>query len=150
MASCSSSDDDTMCTETESDAGDTERDENDLLNLSVTTTEEKETTASATPWCGFKIVGDDWDLNVHPSFQRSDAGIRSLHHFHSFAVRDWVDFSQLLDEDPDLSTIINKINAKQLVYPNADDRKVILEKFEIFISKYIVLMHVYVHNEHTL
>ena len=39
------SDDDTMCNET----GDTERDENDLLNLSLTTTEEEEATASATP-----------------------------------------------------------------------------------------------------
>ena len=43
------SDDDTMCNETESDAGDTEKDENDLLNLSLTTTEEEEATASATP-----------------------------------------------------------------------------------------------------
>ena len=136
MASSSSSDDDTMCNETESDAGDAE---SDLLNLSLTTTEEEETTASATPWCGFKIVGDNWDLNVHPSFQRSDAGTRSLHHFHSFAVRDRVDFSHLSDEDPDLSTVINKINAKQFI-PDADDRKVILEEFEIFISRYILLM----------
>ena len=132
MASCS--DDDTMCNETESDAGDTERDENDLLNLSLTTTEEQDTTASATPWCGLKIIGDNWDINVHPSFQRSDAGTRSLHHFHSFALRDRVDFSQLSDEDSDLSTVVNEVDANEFI-PNADDRKVILEEFEIFISR---------------
>lgn len=52
-------------------------------------------------WNGFKIVGDNIDKTVHASFQRSnDLTQRSLHHFHAFAVRDRIDFSDLSDSQP--------------------------------------------------
>ena len=41
-------------------------------------------------WNGFKIVGDNVDKNVRPTFQRSN---QSLHHFHSYAVKDRVNLS---------------------------------------------------------
>ena len=39
-------------------------------------------------WTGFKIVGDNLDKNIHPSFSRSDNATRSLHYFHYYAVLD--------------------------------------------------------------
>lgn len=48
-------------------------------------------------WDGFKIVGDNVDKNVRPSFQRQEHQTRSLHHFHAYAVRDRVSCSSLSD-----------------------------------------------------
>ena len=93
-------------------------------------------------WCSFKFIGDNWDVNVHPLFQRSDAGTQSLHHFHSLALRNRVGFSHLSDEDPDVSAVINEVDAKEFI-PNADDKKVIMKEFEIFISKYGNSVYIY-------
>ena len=46
-----------------------------------------------------------------------------------------VDFSHLSDEDPDVLAVMNQVNAKEFI-PNADDRKAIMEEFQIFISRY--------------
>ena len=48
-------------------------------------------------WDGFKLVGDNIDKNIRPSEQRIDRQTRSLHYFHSFAVRDRVNFSNTSD-----------------------------------------------------
>lgn len=48
-------------------------------------------------WNGFKIVGDNVDKNVRPSFQRLTHQTKSLHHFQSYAVKDRVDWSQASD-----------------------------------------------------
>lgn len=44
-------------------------------------------------WSGFKVIGDNIDKNVRPSFQRLDHRTQSLHYFHSIAVRDRADHS---------------------------------------------------------
>ena len=44
-------------------------------------------------WTGFKIVGDNIDRNVRPSYQRVYQQTQSLHHFHAMAVQDRVDLS---------------------------------------------------------
>ena len=43
----------------------------------------------------FKLVGDNIDKNVKARYLRSDHGNSSLHYFHSFAVKDRIDFSHL-------------------------------------------------------
>lgn len=48
-------------------------------------------------WHGFKIVGDNIDRNIRPSMQRLTHQTRSLHHFHSYAVKDRVDWSKVSD-----------------------------------------------------
>lgn len=48
-------------------------------------------------WCGFKIVGDNVDKNVRPSLQRLTHQTQSLHHFHSYAVKDRVNFGAASD-----------------------------------------------------
>lgn len=40
----------------------------------------------------YKIVGDNIDKNITPSFQRLDHQTKSVHYFHAFAVKDRIDF----------------------------------------------------------
>lgn len=51
-------------------------------------------------WSGFKIVGDNLDKTVKPRHMRSDHQNVSLHYFHSIAVKDRIDFSNLPDTPP--------------------------------------------------
>ena len=56
-------------------------------------------------WNGFKIVGDNVDKNVRPTFQRSNHHTQSLHHFHSYAVKDRVNLSGSSEEGKSLSSV---------------------------------------------
>ena len=95
------------------------------------------TTEQLLPWFGFKIIGDNINKNVRASFQRSDHGTTSLHHFHAFASRDRLDLSSLSDKDPDLSTVIVDIDPEEFL-PSQEDIDKINEKFCILIAKYVV------------
>ncbi len=46
----------------------------------------------------FKIVGDNVDKNVTPRYLRINHRVKSLHYYHSFAVQDRIDVSNLSDE----------------------------------------------------
>ena len=37
---------------------------------------------------GYRFVGDNVDKNIKPSYQRHEHRGQSLHHFHSYAVKD--------------------------------------------------------------
>ena len=50
-----------------------------------------------TVWCGFKIVGDNFDKNFSQTYQRIDYQTVSRHYFHMYAVKDRVDLSELSD-----------------------------------------------------
>ena len=45
----------------------------------------------------YKQVGDNIDNEVHPRQTRSDYQTRSLHYFHTYAVRDRTDISSCSD-----------------------------------------------------
>ena len=48
----------------------------------------------------FKEVGDNLDKNIRPSFQRISHQTKSVHYFHTLAVRDRIDFSDLSESVP--------------------------------------------------
>ena len=50
---------------------------------------------------GFKIVGDNVDKNVNPTYQRPEMQRQSFHHFHAYAVRDRVCIESLSDSSPE-------------------------------------------------
>ena len=52
---------------------------------------ESELSVGSQKWTGFKIVGDNVDKDIRPSFQRIDYRTRSLHYFHAYAMLDRVD-----------------------------------------------------------
>ena len=122
-------------TETEETAdSDAEEENGPSKNTDI---DQSVTTEQLLPWFGFKIIGDNIDKNVRASFQRSDHGTTSLHHFHAFASRDRLDLSSLSDKDPDLSTVIVDIDPEEFL-PSQEDIDKIKEEFCILIAKYVV------------
>lgn len=57
-------------------------------------------------WTGFKIVGDNIDKNIRPSFQRVNHQTVSLHYFHSCAVSDRINLLSLSDIAPSLVLLL--------------------------------------------
>lgn len=82
-------------------------------------------------WCGFKLVGDNLDKNVRPSFQRVDHQTKSFHHFHAIAVRDRTDLSALSNSVPagqpiDMSKFLLSV----------DDVSLLERDFEVLLSRF--------------
>ena len=75
----------------------------------------------------YKIVGDNIDKNVRPSYQRIDISTRSLHYFRSYAVRDRVDTAGM-SEKP----LINPSPGS--ILPSASDSSLIFNDFKVLIS----------------
>ena len=80
----------------------------------------------------YRLVGDNIDKQVRPRDMRSDHQTRSLHYFHTYAVRDRMDLTDVSDQRPviDLKTI-NLDN----ILPISDDRKELLKNFGILFAR---------------
>ncbi len=69
--------------------------ETETLTATISTIAEQELSSSDTlQWSGFKIVGNNIDKNIRPSLQRLTHQTKSLRFFHSYAVKDRVNFVQ--------------------------------------------------------
>ena len=77
----------------------------------------------------FKIVGDNIDKDIKPRHMRSDYQTRSLHYFHSYAVRDCLNLDSYDDSAsaPDQSL--------ELLLPSPDDKQVIRHNMAILIAR---------------
>ena len=75
------------------------------------------------------IVGDNLDKNFRPSHQREDRQTKSLHIFHSYAVKNRVDVSSLSDEPA--SAVISP----ELFLLTKGDVSKVLEEFKVLISR---------------
>ena len=71
----------------------------DIISDSDTSTEDSEE-ISQNNGKSFKEVGDNLDKNIRPSFQRISHQTKSVHYFHTLAVRDRIDFSDLSESVP--------------------------------------------------
>lgn len=80
----------------------------------------------------YKLVGDNIDKEVRPRQMRSDHQTRSLHYFHTYAVRDRIDLSGISDQAP--SVQISSIDLTKLL-PNADDDECLRRNFAILIAR---------------
>ena len=108
------------------------------LNLSVSSPEISSLTSERTAaleneeWCGFKICGDNIDKTVYRRYLRCDQQNISIHYFHSFALKDRVNFSNMSDSfptnQPGLSDVLSKL------LPNKDDDTQIHNEFAILLS----------------
>ena len=80
----------------------------------------------------FKIVGDNIDKEVKPRHMRSDNQTRSLHYFHSYAVRDRLNLDSYDDNPsaPDQSSI-----DLELLLPSSDDARDIRHNMTILIAR---------------
>ena len=79
---------------------------------------------------GYKILGDNIDKNIRVSFQRIDHQTKSVHYFHTFAVKDQIDFSTLSESSPhDI-----KVNLTTLL-PGSMDLATLLNKLQVIVSR---------------
>ena len=101
---------------------------------SVTTQHWENTTH---PWAGYKIVGDNVDKNIRPSFQRTERQTKSLHYFHACAAKDRIDFSLLSDV-----TSTEVVMDLHSLLPDDSDVATIKEEFVILISRYLILQQI--------
>ncbi len=80
----------------------------------------------------FKLVGDNIDKEVRPRDMRSDHQTKSLHYFHTYAVRDRVDLAGVSDQSP--SVEVGKVNLDQLL-PDLVDGCVIKKNLAVLICR---------------
>lgn len=83
-------------------------------------------------WCGYKIVIDNIDKNVSPSFQRLDKEKQSLHYTHGYAVKDRVDMSNLSEESPKPCD-----HVPSDLLPSSDDVTALKKELHILLSRYV-------------
>ena len=86
-------------------------------------------------WTGFKIVGDNVDKDVRPSFQRIDYKTHSLHYFHAYAVLDRIDLSNLSDSPP-----LKEIAASTFL-SSPQDKSELTSNFEVLVSRYVIVTY---------
>ena len=87
------------------------------------------------PLKSFKLVGDNIDKEVRPREMRQDYQTRSLHFFHTYAVKDQIDLRDTSDEQKDPN--MDEINL-QNVLPNEDNDKEIRANFQVLICRILV------------
>ena len=88
---------------------------------------------SSTEWSGFKVVKDNFDQNIRPSFQRTNKQTISTHYCHVYAVKDRINLSSLSDTRPDINADINPID----ILPTNDDLVKLKEEFCVLTARCI-------------
>ena len=83
----------------------------------------------------FRLCGDNIDKTVRRRFLRSDRGNVSLHYFHSFAIINRIDFSNLSDDLPDNSTVTDLENVALSLQPTKLDDKILQKNIGTLISR---------------
>ena len=84
-------------------------------------------------WKGFKLVGDNIDKSIRPSFQRYSNTTNSLHYFHYYALLDRLDLSKCLESLP--TTVLN---LRQLLV-NSNDIQQIENDAVVLFSRFVRL-----------
>jgi len=87
---------------------------------------ESNATTHAQTWRGFKLVGDNLDKNIRPSFQRFDSKTNSLHYFHQYALLDRIDFSGYSECIPSSQIDLRKLLVSTSDVTKLEDNAVIL------------------------
>ncbi len=82
------------------------------------------------PWCGIKLVADNVDFNITPSFQRVNKVKQSMHYVHTYGVKDRVDLSSLSDESPQ-----NRNYDANDLLPSTEDITSLKEDFCTLLSR---------------
>ena len=86
-------------------------------------------------WCGFRIVGDNIDKTVRPRDMRHNHQTTSLHYFHSYAVRDRVDVSDLSTEVP---LVTSKDMDLNIFLPSPEDCQTLETNFCTLMMRILV------------
>ena len=80
-------------------------------------------------WPGFKLVIDNVDKNIHPTFHRIDRQTQSVHYCHTIAIKDRIDLSEYSEVSSN-----NLFNFSGFV-PNAQDLELIKKDLQILVHR---------------
>jgi len=97
-------------------------------------TEELDAVSETDICVGYRFIGDNVDKNVKPTYQRHEHRTQSLHHFHSYAVKDRSNSTLLSDVPPNFI-----IPDPQMFLPSQEDVDSIKEELSILLKRYIKL-----------
>ena len=100
----------------------------DISESDQDVTDSEEITGSQSK--SYKDVGDNLDKNIRPSFQRIHHQTKSVHYFHTFAVKDRIDFSDLSESVPHNV----KISLKNLL-PGPADLTSLLDELQVIVAR---------------
>lgn len=85
-------------------------------------------------WNSFKLVGDNIDKILRPSFQCLHKQTVHCTYSHTYAVADRIDFSTLSDVVPESITIDTST-----FLPDYSDLEALHQEFQILISRYVFI-----------
>ena len=85
----------------------------------------------------YKIVGDNVDRNIVARYMRTNHKVKSLHYYHSFAVRDRISVVDLSAEKPSLCLPSPDVVACSLLPQSVDD-DTLYENIKILFSQVLV------------
>ncbi len=83
----------------------------------------------------YKLVGDNIDKNVRPREMTSDNQTRSLHYFHTYALRDRVDLSTYSNEVR--MPVLDSVQLDNFL-PTSTDEKVIMNNFGVLVGRILM------------
>lgn len=89
------------------EVSDVQINDSELLEAAEHLDEEIQTNTLS--WKGFKIVGDNIDKNIKPSFKRYDNKTDSIHYFHHYALLDRLDLSAYTEVLPTTPLDLSKL-----------------------------------------
>ena len=86
----------------------------------------------------YRLCGDNLDKTIKPRYMRSDTHkSESMHYFHSYAVADRIDFSDLSETAPPLPSVSLRQIATSLL-PSPEDDLAIRNNLAVLVSRVLV------------
>ena len=95
------------------------------------THEQADIHSPRTEWTGFKIVGDDIDKNTRPANQRIDRRTKSFHYFHSYAMLDRINWTDVSISQP----VVEDLDPRSFLLTLSEVER-LKEDFHIVMSRY--------------
>lgn len=106
-----------------------------VCNPSGDTQTESNQVLSSSSYPHYLLVGDNLDKNISPRDMRVGNQVKSLHYFHSYAVHDRIDVSDLSDDQP--KNDIQSLPVTTFV-PSADDCTTLRSNYIVLVARVIV------------
>lgn len=94
--------------------------------------------ASTVQVSGFRICGDNIDKTIRRRYVRSDKSNISIHYFHSYAVKNRINFSDLSDLPPNnsgLTSTDDLITVAHSMQPTEMDDEILRSDISVLISR---------------
>jgi len=117
----------------------------DSVSTSDSSSASNQDPSLVSTWTGYKLVKDNIDKNIRPSFQRQDHQTKSYHYTHAFAVKDRLNLSSHSDAKPDCSQV-----DPFCLLPNTSDLDSLKKNFVTLISRYMLLKNQYTFISYTI